>query len=483
MQLCDANVDSTQKRVQIVSYFTIVPFVTLSGLLWGILNSATGRHFNSIPPYTYAVLGTLVTMLLWHKKIEPTVASLIMMVALALLPATMHVIQGGFAGSGAVMNWTVVATPLSAILLQSRSALFQFFLIAAFLFALGTVMARVLVAQSAEYRAFVAQEEFAQFSAIQLVFFVLDLIVPSIILLGSLLYYELRIAREEARARALLNDILPRSIVDKMQRGVARSELAQTHKNVTLFFSDIVGFTEMSGKVEPHEMIKVLDALFTRMDEMAVEEGVYKVETIGDAYFCVCGLPEPVEPREAAQRIGRFALRVRQLMRDVTAKHGVHMRIGLHSGDVVTGKPANAPDDLDACNSPPKKYARCDGQSPPALQLGGRRCQPCLADGIDGLARPHSMLKEHARAACTAARFSAQKTLAGDRGQRQGQDDDVLARAEQQRRCHRNAQAAQAGLAPLQATRPVNSQINSRLQKLQFSLPKGLARAANSTFR
>ena len=66
---------------------------------------------------------------------------------------------------------------------------------------------------------------------------VLDLVFPSMILLGALIYYELRLAKEEQRSRSMLENILPRSIVKKIQMGVPRSQLSQKHENVTCFFS------------------------------------------------------------------------------------------------------------------------------------------------------------------------------------------------------------------------------------------------------
>lgn len=92
-----------------------------------------------------------------------------------------------------------------------------------------------------------------------------------------------QLERERKANLALLCQMLPLSVVKSLRSG--KPVLPEPFKSVTIFFSDVVGFTEISGSVEPIQVITMLNALYTVMDYCASLFPVYKVETIGDAYM------------------------------------------------------------------------------------------------------------------------------------------------------------------------------------------------------
>ena len=122
------------------------------------------------------------------------------------------------------------------------------------------------------------------------------------------------------------------------------ASLAEFHKQVTVFFCDIVGFTRISACSTPRDVMGMLNKLFVLLDEATEEHGIFKVETIGDAYMCVAGLNMKdgrslADPGHHASNMVKFCRDALLAAGQVTDPHGhpVKIRIGLHSGDVMTG--------------------------------------------------------------------------------------------------------------------------------------------------
>jgi len=88
--------------------------------------------------------------------------------------------------------------------------------------------------------------------------------------------------------RNLLYKVMPRRAIAKLHRG---QTVLDRFKLVTIFFSDIVGFTSMSGSMRPIQVMKMLNDLYMEFDKLVEKHQVYKVETIGDAYMVVGGAP------------------------------------------------------------------------------------------------------------------------------------------------------------------------------------------------
>jgi class 3 adenylate cyclase len=89
------------------------------------------------------------------------------------------------------------------------------------------------------------------------------------------------------RDRSLLRRILPESIIERLESG--QNLIADHHESVTVLFSDIVGFTELSQNCSTAALMLMLNELFSAFDKALDRHGIYKVETIGDAYMCVAG--------------------------------------------------------------------------------------------------------------------------------------------------------------------------------------------------
>ncbi|GAQ88354.1 hypothetical protein KFL_004210020 [Klebsormidium nitens] len=144
-----------------------------------------------------------------------------------------------------------------------------------------------------------------------------------------------RVEIEAKKSYQLLKKMLPDSIIERLSAG--QSLIADSHKEVTILFSDIVGFTEISGSSATEDLILMLNEMFTAFDALVDKHGVYKVETIGDAYMVVAG--HDGSP-DHALRIVRMAMDMLAKVRDVKQPNHVdpvRIRVGIHTGPAYAG--------------------------------------------------------------------------------------------------------------------------------------------------
>lgn len=143
------------------------------------------------------------------------------------------------------------------------------------------------------------------------------------------------IERERQRSEKLLLNILPMRIAEELKETGKSSP--ESFKNVSVCFSDIVGFTKMSSVIEPSELISELNEIFTAFDRIITKNGCERIKTIGDAYLCVCGMPIPNENH--VFNIAKSALEILAYLRqrNSNSQHKWEIRLGIHSGAVVGG--------------------------------------------------------------------------------------------------------------------------------------------------
>ncbi|XP_052458767.1 atrial natriuretic peptide receptor 1 isoform X3 [Carassius gibelio] len=143
---------------------------------------------------------------------------------------------------------------------------------------------------------------------------------------------------EKKRAEGLLTQMLPRCVAAQLIAG--KTVRAETFDCVTIYFSDIEGFTAMSASLTPMQVVNVLNDLYTYFDNIIDHHNVYKVETIGDAYMVVSGLPTR-NGDDHVKEIARMSLAIVQGMRSFYSPHiqeqQLRVRIGVHSGPCVAG--------------------------------------------------------------------------------------------------------------------------------------------------
>ena len=90
---------------------------------------------------------------------------------------------------------------------------------------------------------------------------------------------------EKVKVESLLMELLPSSVAESLKLG--KTIDPENFDECSVFFSDVVGFTRISAAGTPMDVIKMLNSMYTLMDDVSAKYDVYKVATIGDAYFVV----------------------------------------------------------------------------------------------------------------------------------------------------------------------------------------------------
>ncbi|CAB3411097.1 unnamed protein product [Caenorhabditis bovis] len=146
------------------------------------------------------------------------------------------------------------------------------------------------------------------------------------------------LSAEKKKADVLLGRMLPKQVADRLKAG--QTVEPEGFDSVTVFFSDVVKFTQLAAKCSPFQVVNLLNDLYSNFDSIIEEHGVYKVESIGDGYLCVSGLPI----RNGFAHIKQIVEMSLAFMNYVSTfkiahlpREKVELRIGLNSGPCVAG--------------------------------------------------------------------------------------------------------------------------------------------------
>ncbi|XP_047473714.1 soluble guanylate cyclase 88E-like [Penaeus chinensis] len=147
-----------------------------------------------------------------------------------------------------------------------------------------------------------------------------------------------KLDEEKRRTDELLYQMIPMQVAQRLRNGENPVDTCETFESVTILFSDVVNFTHICSHITPMAVVSMLNEMYSIFDNLTEKHGVYKVETIGDAYMVVAGAPE----RQAnhGEMVCSMALDMVEAitkLTDPSTKNHLRIRVGVHTGTVVAG--------------------------------------------------------------------------------------------------------------------------------------------------
>jgi class 3 adenylate cyclase len=148
-----------------------------------------------------------------------------------------------------------------------------------------------------------------------------------------------KIIAEKAKSDALLLNTLPIEIVSRLKGNIVTGHevIADSYENVSVLFTDIVGFTGLSSNLSAQEIVKLLNDIFLIFDNLVDKHGLEKIKTIGDSYMVAAGVPSPKDTH--ALDLVNLGIDMIKELNDYNKQTGfsISVRIGINSGPVVAG--------------------------------------------------------------------------------------------------------------------------------------------------
>lgn len=144
---------------------------------------------------------------------------------------------------------------------------------------------------------------------------------------------------EKAKSEELLLNILPANIAKEIKENGKVN--TREYENSTVLFSDFHGFSQVAKQLSASELVADLNTCFTAFDKLAQKYNVEKIKTIGDAYMCIGGIPEPTI--DSTENVINMGLEMQAFLekwnkeRELIGKPPLQARIGVHTGKVAAG--------------------------------------------------------------------------------------------------------------------------------------------------
>lgn len=320
--------DNSDLRLKKTLLLGIATMVALAAFFWSAVYAWFGEYLPAAIPFSYAVVSSLsITVFILTRRYQFFRFSQLLLIL--VLPFLLMLSLGGFVNSSAVILWSLLC-PLGALLFATpRQAVIWFGAYLGLVAASGFLQPLLRVDSSLP-------------DPMVLFLFAMNIASVSTIAFILLNYFvrqeqqSMQLLKvEQDRSERLLLNVLPKEIAGELKEG--NRLVAQQHDAVSILFADIVGFTGMSERLTPCNVVELLNEVFSHFDSIVEQYGLEKIRVIGDSYMVVAGAPR--ERPDHAQILARLALEMKQCQCKSEAPDGnkLRFRIGINSGPVVAG--------------------------------------------------------------------------------------------------------------------------------------------------
>lgn len=322
------SLDDQEQRLHKRIFVSALFLMMIATIVWGITYLLVGETLVAMISLAYSVYNLVCLGVISRcKKFQALLVS--QLILGLVLPSTHSYLLGGFAASSAVVLWSVISALAALIYLKPGHA------------TLWAVVFLTMLSISGLLQPLNGRQDSLPESLVT-ISFVLNIGGVSVVMLIIVNYFQQQknetyqlLRQEQEKTESLLLNILPKEIAAILKSG--NQTIAEHFKEASILFADLVGFTSLTARLAPEEMVNLLNLIFSTFDGLVEKYDLEKIRTIGDNYMVVSGVPRP-RP-DHAQALARMALEMQQFILNLPPVDGkpILFRIGLNSGPLVGG--------------------------------------------------------------------------------------------------------------------------------------------------
>ncbi len=324
----DAQSVGEQRRIRLTNQSAVIGSVSCGA--FAVAYALAGPRFVAPMIANLAAVATLIAALFLSKRGARTLSKVAVLVPVNLVIVVASMLLGARVG---FVYYLVIFAAVAFLLFSEEEWILR--LSFALLSTASCVYSLTIVPGSSELAAVITPPVARAIDIASAVCVIATMVFIVHLFTGDTTRAEARLAEEHERSERLLLNILPGPISARLKEN--GEAIADGFAEVTVLFADLVGFTELSQKLSPAELVEMLNRTFSAFDDLAEQLGVEKIKTIGDCYMVAAGLPE--HRSDHVEVVARMALAMRDAIGRINREGGyeLRLRIGMHTGPVVAG--------------------------------------------------------------------------------------------------------------------------------------------------
>jgi adenylate cyclase len=308
--------DTDDERIRKGALTLAAGIISALAPVWVITYLLLDLPVSAAIPLAYIVV-SVTSLIVFSRTKRYRLFRTLQLALMLALPFALQWSLGGFVPSSGVALWALTC-PLGALTFAGTRQAVPWFV--AYLALIGVSLALEPVLTPADVP-----------EGVQVAFLAANVAGVSLTAYLLLQYFVREREREHERSEALLLNVLPEPVAVRLKRH--EGVIADRFEHATVLFADIVDFTPISASIQPHEVVELLDGVFSDFDELAERHGLEKIKTIGDSYMVASGIPTPRPDHVRA--VADMALEMLGVA--AARREGLGLRIGIDTGPVVAG--------------------------------------------------------------------------------------------------------------------------------------------------